>query len=127
MSFATLGTFILLKSLGYSVETFHWIPFGSLLTVILFTSFVINSVTYVVITEVMPPKIKEFGISFYITLVFFFECCIELEMPFAFETLTLDEIMFLFAGICLAGAAFVVMFVPETKGKSSEKILDSLQ
>lgn len=35
--------------------------------------------------------------------------------------------MYLFAVICLLGEIFIALYVPETKGKSYEQIMDSLR
>lgn len=43
------------------------------------------------------------------------------------EILGFGESMFLFAGVCVACELFIIFFVPETKGKSHEEIMESLR
>lgn len=46
---------------------------------------------------------------------------------FFFEALTFHASMFIFAGICLFGTLFILITMPETKGKSYTQIMRALE
>lgn len=75
----------------------------------------------------MPMKLKEFGVSFCMSLLWSFAFIVIKYLPFLTEVLEFHGTMFLFAGACLLAALFIIAFMPETKGKSYEQIMNTLQ
>lgn len=122
----TLGVYMMLKSWHYKVELFNWIPIASFSFVIFIASWAILTLPFLVISEVMPEKLKEFGISFCMTLLWLFAFIIIKFLPLLTESLTFHGSMFLFAGVCITSTIFIVLRMPETKGKSYDEIMNSL-
>lgn len=116
-----------LKLLEYDVTAFNWVPLFSFSFVLFFASIAIVFIPYTIIAETIPVPVKAFGISFSICFLWaaaFFTVKI---LPFLNENLGMDGSSFLFAGVCVFGALFFIFYVPETKDKSYEEIMISLQ
>lgn len=122
-----LGTFVMLKSWHYEMETFNWIPMASFSFVIFIASLGIMNMPFVVISEIMPEKIKDFGVSFCMTILWALTFIMVKYLPFLSDSLGFSGTMYIFAVVCLLGEVFIILFVPETKGKSYEQIMDSLR
>lgn len=75
----------------------------------------------------MPEKLKAFGVSSCMILCNFLSFCVVKFLPSMIDTFGFHISMFFFAGICIMGTVFIVIFVPETKGKSYEQIMNLLQ
>lgn len=123
----TLGVYMMLKSWDYAVESFNYIPIGSFSFVILIANLALTPLPFLVISEVMPNKLKNFGSSFCLTLVWILVFIMIKFLPFLMENLQFHGTMFLFASICLAGGLFIALKMPETKGRSYEQIMNSLR
>lgn len=125
--FLVLGTYVLLKSKHFDVDAFNWIPLTSFSFVLFIASLGVLNLPFVVISEVMPEKVKDFGVSFCMTVLWTL-CFIMVKFfPILNELLGFHGSMFMFAMICLLCEAFIIFYVPETKGKSYEQIMDSLR
>lgn len=123
----TLGVFMMLKSWKFDVENYNWLPIASFSFVIFIASWAVLTLPFLVISEIMPMKLKEFGASFCMTLLWSFSFIIVKFLPLLTDLLEIHGTMFLFAGFCLLGALFILCFMPETKGKNYDQIMNSLQ
>lgn len=123
----SLGAYLMLKSRGIAVDGFSWIPVTSLSFVSFMANWAILSLHLVVISETMPANLKEFGTSICLTIIWSLGFIITKLLPFSNEVLGLHGTMFLFAGVCLISAVLIVLFLPETKGKSHDVIMEILQ
>lgn len=74
----------------------------------------------------MPDKLKDFGTSFCMTLLWISQFIMLKFLPLLTDTLGFHGSMFLFAGVCVACTVFIILFMPETKGRSYEQIMKSL-
>lgn len=122
----TLGTYMMLKSWHYDVDAFSWIPVASFSFVIFIASWAVLTLPFLVISEVMPENVKDFGVSFCMSLLWICAFLMVKLLPLLTESLGFHGSQFLFAGFCLLSALFIVLFMPETKGKSYEQIMKSL-
>ncbi|XP_031619245.1 facilitated trehalose transporter Tret1-like [Contarinia nasturtii] len=114
----TLRVYMMLKTWKYNVEELNWIPIASFSFVIFVASCAILTLPFLVISEIIPENLKEFGVSFCMTLLWSFAFIILKYLPLLTGTLGFHGSMFLFAGACLSGAIFIMFYMPETKGKS---------
>lgn len=117
----------MLKSHGYEVESFNWVPICSFSFTIFIASWGVLTLPFLVISEVMPEKLKNFGSSFCMSLLWIFAFTVLKFLPLLSDTLGMHGTMFLFSSCSLLGALFVVLVMPETKGKSYEEIMQSLR
>lgn len=123
----TLGTYVLLKSWDYDVEAYNWIPIVSFSFVVFVAALAVMSLPFVVISEIMPERLKDFGASFCMTLIWSFAFIAVKYLPILTETVGFAGTMYLFAGVCLSSSVLIILFLPETKGKSYEQIMHILQ
>ena len=127
MGLAVLGVYIMLKSWGYDVQPYNWIPVFSLSACIAIQSLAVSSLSFSVTAEFLPQQLKEFGTSFCNTILSISAFIVLKFMPLLNETVGLHGTMFLFAIFCIACTLFIILYVPESKGKSYEEIMRSLQ
>lgn len=127
LGLSVLGMYTLLKSSGYNVEPFNFIPVASFSFVIFIASWAVLTLPFLVIAEIMPEKLKDFGSSFCNGLLWVCAFLVIKYLPLLTDLLGFHGTMFSFAGVCLASAAFIVLYMPETKGKSYDEIMRALQ
>lgn len=122
-----LSIYLMLQTRGYNVNAFNWLPIVSISFVVFIASCAILNLPFVVISEIMPEQLKNFGASLSLTLKWIFGFFIAKYFPFFMALLELYGTMFVFASFCLSGAVFVIWFLPETKGKSYEQIMNLIR
>lgn len=122
-----LGSFTLFKPDLITVQWISYIPLGGLVCIIFFGSCGIISMPFGIIAEILPEKVKSFGLTFLVTVLWSF-CLLVLKFfPFIMEAIGLHSASFIFAGVCIVGSIFLLIVMPETKGKSYEEIMASLR
>lgn len=124
---SVLGLYINLDSSGYDCSNFKWVPVGSFSWTIFFASIALLTLPFLVIAEILPPKIRALGCNICMTLLWIFCFTIIKFLPKLTDLLGLHGLMLMFASVCFLGAAFVILFLPETKGRSIKEILASLE
>jgi SP family xylose:H+ symportor-like MFS transporter len=79
-------------------------------------------VTWIIISEIFPNQIRSIGMS--ITVVCLWTSCFLLlqTFPAIINSLKPEYTFYLFAFICSVGWLFILLAIPETKGKSLEEI-----
>lgn len=121
------GTYMMLKSWGFDVDIINWIPLVS----ICFTNFTsllgVQNLTFIVISEIMPTRIKETGVSVSSTIQAVLSFLNLKYFPFISGLIGIHGCMFIYASVSLFGALFTILYVPETNGKSYTQIMKSLQ
>ncbi|XP_031622888.1 facilitated trehalose transporter Tret1-like isoform X2 [Contarinia nasturtii] len=120
------GIYVHLKSLNYNVETFNWIPLTCFSFILFIMPWAVSSLPFGVVPEIMPEQLKDFGWSFCMTLLWIWAFIMVKFFPFLNETLGMHGTLYAFATVCLSGALFVITYLPETKGKSYEEIMELL-
>lgn len=76
--------------------------------------------------EIAPEKIKESYMSFCMTVSWTLSFISTKYLPQFLELLTFHFSMYFFAGVCILSAIYIVLYMPETRGKSYEQIMQSL-
>ncbi|XP_031622892.1 facilitated trehalose transporter Tret1-like [Contarinia nasturtii] len=123
----TLGTYMMLKTSGYNVEIFNWVPITSFSFVIFIGSWGVLTLPFLVISEIMPEKLKNFGPSFCMIILWSSQFLVVKYLPLLTDTLGFHYTLFIFAGVCLFGAMFIIASMPETKGRSYDEIMKMLR
>lgn len=118
---------MMLKSWQYDVDAFNWIPVASFSFVIFIASWGILSLPFVIIPEILPENLKNFGMTFCMNLLAVCAFIATKFLPLLIDTVGYHGCFFCFAGACLAGTMFILIFIPETKGKSYDQIMESLR
>lgn len=118
---------MILKSWQYDVSAYSWISIVSLSAVIFVQSLAVSSLSLSVTAELMPENIREFGITFCNTILGIAAFSVlKVVLPLS-EMLGLGTMVFCFAASCLVCGIFIVLYVPETKGRSYDEIMKSLK
>lgn len=123
----TLGVFMMLKSWDYNVESANWIPIVSFSFIIFIASWAIASLPFLVIAEIMPENVKDFGVAFCTALMCCFTFIVVKCLPLSTEIIGFHGTMFFFAAVCILAELWLHFNLPETKGKSHEHIMESLR
>jgi len=82
-------------------------------------------ITWVLITEIFPNRMRASAVSISVATLWVASFVLTYTFPLLNKSLGTSGAFSVYAGICFAGAAFVVLFVPETKGRSLEKLEES--
>ncbi|AXC12515.1 putative sugar-proton symporter [Acidisarcina polymorpha] len=78
--------------------------------------------TWVLIAEIYPNRLRSIGVSLAVSALWISSFALTYSFPFINRTLGSSGTFFIYGSICLAGAVFVLQFVPETKGQTLEEI-----
>ncbi|XP_065084159.1 facilitated trehalose transporter Tret1-like [Ochlerotatus camptorhynchus] len=117
-----MGVHAYLKVSGYDVSAINWIPVASLSFVIFIAACGILPLTFVILSEILPQKLRSFGGSLCTTFLWVVSFIVIKYFPVMVEVLGMHGCMWTFAGCCLFGVFFNALFIPETRGKSIEEI-----
>lgn len=79
-------------------------------------------VTWVLISEIFPNRMRSFGVSIAVGALWIASFVLAYSFPFLNVQLGTSGVFFVYSSICFLGFVFVYRFVPETKGKSLEQI-----
>jgi MFS transporter, SP family, xylose:H+ symportor len=79
-------------------------------------------VTWVLITEIFPNRIRASAVSVSVATLWVASFVLAYTFPLLNQSLGTSGTFFVYAGICFAGAAFVSVAVRETKGRSLEML-----
>lgn len=118
---------MMFKSWEFDVDELNWIPLVSLSWTTFISSIGITALTLTIVSEIMPERIKDACVSFCVILLFSLSFINLKFLPFLTDTLGFYGSMYLFAGICISLTIFIMLFMPETKGRSHAEIMKSLQ
>uniref|UniRef100_A0A182QJN1 Major facilitator superfamily (MFS) profile domain-containing protein n=1 Tax=Anopheles farauti TaxID=69004 RepID=A0A182QJN1_9DIPT len=120
IGYLTLAGYVqlLLPSSTAPASPIHFLPICSLSFSILLASIGLLTVPFIVMAEVLPSKIRNFGSTISVTIVAFSAFVLLKAFPILLDTVGLPGTMGGLAGVCLLGATVVIIFLPETRGKS---------
>lgn len=127
LSLVTLGLYMMAKNSGHAIDDLNWIPLVSFSCVLFMANIAILTIPVLAISEVMPEKVKDFGLTLCMALLWIFSYITIKYLPFLTDVLDIHGTVFVFAAVCVCGAVFMFLFVPETKGRSYEEIMALLQ
>lgn len=78
--------------------------------------------TWVLILELFPNKVRSLGVSAAVSALWIASFAVTYSSPFLERSLGNAGAFFTYGAICLAGAVFVILCVPETRGRTLEEI-----
>jgi MFS transporter, SP family, arabinose:H+ symporter len=79
-------------------------------------------ITWVILSEIFPNRIRGGAMSVSVVALWMGNFALSLTFPVLCEKLGLARCFWLYAGICFAGFLFILMRLPETRGKTLEEI-----
>jgi MFS transporter, SP family, xylose:H+ symportor len=124
MLFGAAGIGISHTLLGFTYRTgIQGLPILLLtLCTIGFYALSLAPVTWVLISELFPNRIRSFGVSVAVSALWIASFVLTFTFPLLQRAVGSAGTFWTYAGICFAGFFFVLAAVPETKGKSLEEI-----
>lgn len=96
----------------------RWLPLLLMSLIIFLANVGIISVTFVVLVEIMPAKIRSIGSSFCLALLSVLSFALLRGFPVAMQSFGLSATMWFCATVCAFGLFYISIFLEETKGKS---------
>ncbi|MGB6133353.1 MAG: sugar porter family MFS transporter [Acidobacteriaceae bacterium] len=78
--------------------------------------------TWVLIAEIFPNRVRSVGVSTAVSMLWISSFALTYSFPFINRAFGNAGAFFTYGSICAAGAVFVYLFVPETKGRTLEEI-----
>ncbi|XP_047984559.1 facilitated trehalose transporter Tret1 isoform X1 [Leguminivora glycinivorella] len=127
LTLVILGTFFHVRdSMGLDVATLGWLPLTSLMVYLLGFSMGFGPIPWLMMGEILPAKIR--GPAASICTAFNWLCTFGVTKSFhnLLDAIGPNGAFWLFGCICFVGLFFVVVCVPETRGKSLEQIENKL-
>jgi MFS transporter, SP family, xylose:H+ symportor len=79
-------------------------------------------VTWVLISEIFPNRVRSLGVSGAVAALWMASFLLTYTFPFLNHAFSTSGAFLAYAAVCFLGFAFVFAFVPETRGKSLEEI-----
>lgn len=122
-----LAIYMMLKSWNIPVDKWNWIPLASYSFANFTASLGMQTLTMPLISEIIPEKIRNTGVSFCMTLQSILQILTSKYLLVFFKVLGFHIGMFIFSAICLFGTLFILITMPETKGKSYGQIMRALE
>lgn len=122
LGLSSMGAYLLCDAQGVDVSSFAWVPVASLAFDILIASVGIIPLTLICLVEVLPTKIRSFGVTVGTVAINMCSFCTIKFFPILTEIIGLYGCMFVFAGSCFVGLFFIIFFVKETKGESLDRV-----
>ncbi|XP_053697379.1 facilitated trehalose transporter Tret1-like [Sabethes cyaneus] len=119
---SAMGVHAYLKVIGFDVSVISWVPVASLSFVIFIASVGMLPLTFVILSEILPHKLRSFGGSMCTTFLWVVSFIVVKYFPVLVEVLGMHGCMWTFAGCCAFGVFFNAFFIPETRGKSIDEI-----
>lgn len=126
MGLIVLGIYMMLKSWNINVETVNWIPLVSFSWVMFISLMGIQSLPMAIQSEIMPERIKETAVGFCMTLNWISAFINMKYSPLLIESIGFYCCMYIYAGMCMFFTMIVLIFLPETRGRTHEEIMKSL-
>ncbi|BES96718.1 transporter [Nesidiocoris tenuis] len=125
ISAAILGIYFFLQQGNYEIannSVVKMIPLIAVCAFIVMFAIGFGPIPWMFIGEIFPPAIK--GPASSIACLFNWICAfaVSFGFPIMKESLNGDFTFWIFAAISACGAVFVVLFIPETKGRSIEEV-----
>jgi len=123
---AGIGIFHTLIGFGYQFQLKGLVVVIPLLSTIACYAFSLAPVTWVLISEIFPNRIRGAAVSVAVSALWVACFILTYTFPLLNSALGAARTFWLYAAICAAGFVFILLRVPETKGKTLEKIESEL-
>lgn len=118
----TFGTFFYVKADGVDVTSFGWIPLLSLIVYVIGFSLGFGPIPWLMMGEILPVKIR--GSAASVATAFNWTCTFVVTKTYEDIVSVLGPYgtFWMFGTIVVVGFVFVIVCVPETRGRSLEEI-----
>jgi len=105
-----------------TVDSIGFLPLACLMIFVAAFSLGFGPIPWILNVELIPPEARALSSSLASTFNWLVSFLVAQFVPTIGEAIGSGPVYFIFSGIALLGTVFIVIFVPETKGKSEEEI-----
>ncbi|XP_066253091.1 facilitated trehalose transporter Tret1-like [Euwallacea similis] len=126
LSLAVLGTYFYLSD-HMDLTSYSFIPLFSVISYIIFFSVGFGPIPWMIMSEIFHPKVKGTASSISASLNWLLAFLVTNQFSNLTNYLGIGLGFIVFSIICGFGTLFVVLLVPETKGKTIEEVMDVLR
>ena len=117
--FALGGSFLLTDYLG---DNLKWVAVGSIVVYIACFAFSLGPIGWIIVSEIMPLKIRGMAMSLCTMANFGFNFVVALTFPVLLQKIGEGYTFWIFGVIGVFSLFFTYKYLPETKGRSLEQI-----
>lgn len=125
----TIGMMLSMLCLGMAFnyadtlgKNLRYVATASVMVYIACFAFSLGPVTWIMVSEILPLRIRGLAMSICTVSNFFFNFIIVLSFPVLLQHIGEAHTFWIYAGICFVSLFFFHFYVPETKGRSLEEI-----
>merc|ERR1712125_196482 len=104
-----------------------WLALSALGLFILGFSLALGPIPWLILAELFPTEVRSVACSLATAMNWTFSFIVVLIFPSLQKAITQEGTFLLLSGICLLCFFFVLAFVPETRGKSVDEVLELLR
>ena len=119
---AGIGILHAIIGVCYSSHATGWMVMTPVLAAIACYAFSLAPVTWVLISEIFPNRIRGAAVSVAVAALWIACFILTFVFPILEHSLGIAGTFWLYSAICIAGFVFILCRVPETKGKTLEQI-----
>jgi len=131
LTMGALATFLYLCSTGgiskETSESISWFPVLCIMLYILTSTIGFMTLPWAMVGEVYPTKVRGVAAGLTTCLAYVYSFIIVKIYPFMVQSLERYGLFFFYGGMSVLGTIFVVIFLPETKGKDLQEIEDQFK
>jgi SP family arabinose:H+ symporter-like MFS transporter len=119
-----MGLLLIIISYAFDKELFtgYFLSFLVLAFIATYAA-TLAPITWVLIAEIFPTKVRERAVSISSTMLWVACFGLTYAFPIMIDKFSVSQTFLFFAGICIVYFIFLLLFVPETKGKSLEETI----
>ncbi|KAG5682757.1 hypothetical protein PVAND_012090 [Polypedilum vanderplanki] len=118
-----LATYSLFKSQGVDLSNYNIVPLLSFSFMIFVGNLGVLTLPFMIVNEIAPAKIRGLASTICMSFCWFFVFTAVNYFPSLMDSLGMHGAVYIFAFNSLIGGLFVLLCIPETKGKSAEEIM----
>lgn len=122
-----MGTFFYLQEINLDLSRMSWLPIACLMLFILAFQLGIGPISYIFPGEIFEPNVKSFGTTLVISIGLLGEFLIATFLPTLSEEVGFHVPFWIFTCTTFAALFFVLLWIPETKGKSFLEIQEHMR
>lgn len=126
LAFCILATYLVLKDY-YEIQNYSILATVSLLAFPVTYGMGLGPIPFIYSGELLPPNFKIFSSAVASGVAFFCGFLVSYTYPILTKNFGLSSVMYGYAFLCVLGAVFTAVYLPETKGLTLEQIQNNLR
>lgn len=104
------------------IEYLEWLPIFAFSMFVIFFNLGIGPITWIMMGELFTSDVRCLAVSVASTLNFLLAFVVAITFGYIRDSMGIEGVFWIYSAFGILGLMFVVLFVPETKGKSIDEI-----